>query len=707
MPEPIRVSKLLAEAGVASRRAADALVAAGRVTVNGTTATVGQRVDPAHDQLAVDGRPIERPGRRTYLVMNKPVGVTSTVRDRHAERTVLDLVPPDAPTRSAPLPGRSPRPGLRGADLLTDDGDWTQRLLHPSHGVEREYAVGVTDPLDAGQRSALEAGVVLEEGLATLAGLRQATRAESGVHDRTGVGPALAWYRAVLTQGWKRQIRRMFEAVGSDVVRLVRVRIGTLRLGDLAPGTMRPLTRRERDGSRKGRPRPVNGFIVSLDGPGSSGKSSVGAAAAHELGFHFLDTGVLYRALTLLAVERSIDPEDQAALVTLVDEISLGADAEGSMRRVLVDGTDVTDRLHAPEVDRAVSAVSRQPAVRSALLGLQRRLAGHGLIVAGRDIGSVVLPDADLKLYLDVSLDERARRRSAERGLMAEAAEATAIRDDLERRDLADSTRAVAPLRVPEGALVIRSDGKSFAETVAAVVQRGPRGCRRDRPMSGKPRLLFYHRLVAALARLGLRSIARVRVEGLEHVPTDGPLIIVANHMSNADPPLLWGWLVPALGRVPTYLAKAVLFKGIAGAVLRSVGASPVEAGGSDMAAYRVAKAVLDAGGVVTLMPEGTRSLDGRLLTAMPGASLLATRTGATVLPVGISGTDELLGRAGTSRGSGRASRFASDDRSRSRSVETTGGPLSRRRTRKSCGASRRSSTRAIAASGSPGRMPD
>jgi 1-acyl-sn-glycerol-3-phosphate acyltransferase len=163
--------------------------------------------------------------------------------------------------------------------------------------------------------------------------------------------------------------------------------------------------------------------------------------------------------------------------------------------------------------------------------------------------------------------------------------------------------------------------------------------------MSGRRRLPLYHRLVAALARLGLRAIARVRVEGLQHVPTDGPLIIVANHMSNADPPLLWGWLVPALGRVPTYLAKSVLFRGVAGPVLRSVGASPVEGGGSDMAAYRVAKAALDAGGVVTLMPEGTRSLDGRLLTAKPGASLLATRTGARVLPVGISGTDELLGR--------------------------------------------------------------
>ena len=163
--------------------------------------------------------------------------------------------------------------------------------------------------------------------------------------------------------------------------------------------------------------------------------------------------------------------------------------------------------------------------------------------------------------------------------------------------------------------------------------------------MSDRPRLSPYHRFIAALARLGMRALARVRVEGLEHVPTTGPLIVVANHMSNADPPLLWGWLVPALGRVPTYLAKAVLFKGVAGPVLRSFGATPVEAGGSDMAAYRIAKAALDAGGVVAIMPEGTRSLDGRLKTARPGASLLATRTGATVLPVGISGTDELLGR--------------------------------------------------------------
>jgi 1-acyl-sn-glycerol-3-phosphate acyltransferase len=136
--------------------------------------------------------------------------------------------------------------------------------------------------------------------------------------------------------------------------------------------------------------------------------------------------------------------------------------------------------------------------------------------------------------------------------------------------------------------------------------------------MTDRTGVRLYQRATAAIARFGLSAMARVRVEGLEHVPTRGPLIVVANHMSNADPPLLWGWLVPALGRVPTYLAKAVLFRGVAGPVLRAYGATPVEAGGSDMAAYRVAKATLDAGGVVTLMPEGTRSLDGTLRFGVP-----------------------------------------------------------------------------------------
>ena len=163
--------------------------------------------------------------------------------------------------------------------------------------------------------------------------------------------------------------------------------------------------------------------------------------------------------------------------------------------------------------------------------------------------------------------------------------------------------------------------------------------------MSHHEGLTLYSRVIAGLCRVGLQSIARVRIEGIDALPRNGPLIIAANHMSNADPPFIGGWLAPALGRRPTFLAKDVLFNGPLGVLIRSLGAAPVKAGGNDIAAYRVAKGILDRGGVVAILPEGTRSYDGVLAQPKPGVSLLATRTGAPVLPIGISGTDALIGR--------------------------------------------------------------
>jgi cytidylate kinase len=216
----------------------------------------------------------------------------------------------------------------------------------------------------------------------------------------------------------------------------------------------------------------MSALRVALDGPGSSGKSSVGAAAAARLGYRFLDTGVLYRALTWLSVQREIDVDDEAALVQLVPKLELVADATGQVKRVRVGDTDITDELHEPAVDRRVSAVSRQPGVRAALLQVQREMASGGrIIVAGRDIGTVVLPDAELKLYLEVSVEERARRRATERDLPAGSDEATATLDDLRRRDHLDSSRPVAPLRIPDDAVIVRSDGRTFEETVSEVVR--------------------------------------------------------------------------------------------------------------------------------------------------------------------------------------------------------------------------------------------
>lgn len=245
-----RLQKVLAAAGVASRRGSEALIAAGRVTVDGRIATQGQAVDPAVQRIEVDGHAVGAPGSAApvHLLLHKPAGVTSTVRDRHAERTVLDLVPralvPDA-GRIYPV-GRLDRDS-DGLLLLTNDGPWADRVLHPRYGVEREYAIGLRVPLGRDQVRALGEGIALDEGVAELFHLREATAPET--RRLTGLleppPPALAWYRATLRQGWKRQIRRMFAAVGVPVERLVRVRIGPVRLETLRGGAVRPLSAQE------------------------------------------------------------------------------------------------------------------------------------------------------------------------------------------------------------------------------------------------------------------------------------------------------------------------------------------------------------------------------------------------------------------------------------------------------------------------------
>ncbi len=240
-----RLQKVLAQAGVASRRAADSMIAAGRVTVDGKVARLGTQVDPERAIVAVDGRIIGSAAALAYLVLHKPAGVTSTTQDRHADATVLEFVPtalvPDG-ARLYPV-GRLDQDS-EGMLLLTNDGAWADRVLHPRHGVEREYALGLGAELDGGQVESLRGGISLPEGLATLDNLRRMTTIEvQRLEDllRPAASPDLVWYRATLTQGWKRQLRRMFGAVGAPVSRLVRVRIGPVRIDGLRSGGIRPL----------------------------------------------------------------------------------------------------------------------------------------------------------------------------------------------------------------------------------------------------------------------------------------------------------------------------------------------------------------------------------------------------------------------------------------------------------------------------------
>ena len=241
---PERLQKVLAAAGVASRRASENLIAAGRVTVDGRRATLGQQVEANSAIIEVDGLPIGSAARTTYLLLHKPAGVTSTTRDRHAAMTVLDLLPTAlVPDNARLFPVGRLDLDSEGLLVLTNDGDWSERVLHPRFGVEREYAIGVREPIDGDRRQALEAGIALDEGLATLFHLRAMTDVETQrLVALLDPSPAdLYWYRATLRQGWKRQLRRMFGAVGVPIDRLVRVRIGPVRIDGLQSGRTRPL----------------------------------------------------------------------------------------------------------------------------------------------------------------------------------------------------------------------------------------------------------------------------------------------------------------------------------------------------------------------------------------------------------------------------------------------------------------------------------
>lgn len=203
--------------------------------------------------------------------------------------------------------------------------------------------------------------------------------------------------------------------------------------------------------------------IIAIDGPAASGKSTIGLRLANALGYLFFDTGVMYRAITWLALERGIDVRDEAAVTALAEnehiDVAPASKADGRACDVLVNGRDITWATRTREVDENVSIVSAYGGVRRALSQQQRRVGQRGKIVmVGRDIGTVVLPDADLKIYLDATAEERAKRRYEEIVGRGSKPDYNEILKRVIERDRIDSTRDVAPLRAADDAVILNSN---------------------------------------------------------------------------------------------------------------------------------------------------------------------------------------------------------------------------------------------------------
>lgn len=213
-------------------------------------------------------------------------------------------------------------------------------------------------------------------------------------------------------------------------------------------------------------------FAVAIDGPAGAGKSSVAKAAAKELGFVYVDTGAIYRTIALYVLRQGVAPQDAAGVGGLLPQIEIGMEYTDQGQKMILNGEDVTGLIRTPEVSMATSTCSAIPAVRAFLLQLQRDLAEkNNVLMDGRDIGTVVLPHAQLKVFLTASPQERARRRVLQLEESGRKADYEAILRDIQQRDYQDSHRETAPLRPAEDSVLVDTSGVTFEESVRRLVE--------------------------------------------------------------------------------------------------------------------------------------------------------------------------------------------------------------------------------------------
>lgn len=428
---------------------------------------------------------------------------------------------------------------------------------------------------------------------------------------------------------------------------------------------------------------------VAIDGAAGVGKSTVGERVAQRLGALYIDSGAFYRALTLLALRRGVALDDEAGLLALD-----AAEPIRITRPVVADGRqysvfaghgpeDLAPSLHSLDVTSHVSTVARMPKVRAALIARMREMANaHSVVMVGRDIGKVVLPEAALKVALSAPAAERARRRHAELvATLGDQAPALAqVLADIEARDakderqmeLADDAIAVenrdgqldatvarigALLDERRSASASAADATPVAEppakpaspadsdALATVAQgeRRPRAAREGAyvaPKVSAPREArwdgtgnrFGYEVVRRLAGIAFPFLFKLRVEGLENVPHTGAAMLASNHAAWIDIPLL-AYPVP---RATHYMAKIELFQtALLGGIIGMMGAFPVRRGEGDRESLRTAERLLGQGELIAIFPEGHRSESG-LIRGLPGAALIALRANVPVVPVAI-----------------------------------------------------------------------
>lgn len=365
---------------------------------------------------------------------------------------------------------------------------------------------------------------------------------------------------------------------------------------------------------------------IAIDGPGGAGKSSVARAVAKRLGIIYVDTGALYRTIGLYMLNNGISPSDSERVVPALSSFKLELTFIDGKQVILLDGVDVGDSIRTPEVSMAASAVSAIKEVRDFLLNTQRSIAQrHSVIMDGRDIGTVILPQAEIKIFLTASSEARARRRYDELISKGQMVTYEQVYSEMVERDKNDSTRDIAPCKPAEDAIILDNSDMTAEETVDAVISI-VNNYKKKHKKNG------YMRAHSVLAGL-IRFFYGVKRHGLDNIPKEGGYIICSNHIAVRDVLLI----AASCPRQIRFIAKKELFSiPVLRRIISWLGAIKLDRSGNDLSAIKKSIEMINLGELVAIFPQGHRypGVNPQETPRKNGAGLISYRAGCDVIPV-------------------------------------------------------------------------
>lgn len=386
-------------------------------------------------------------------------------------------------------------------------------------------------------------------------------------------------------------------------------------------------------------------MIITIDGPSGTGKTTVAQQVAQKLGITYFDTGAMYRSFTYMLLEQAISPQNAPLVKEALKNFSFEIRLQNKVPHYFVGGTDVTSLIRSQAVTSAVSEVSALRIVRKAMWKRQRAYAAsQSAVFEGRDMGSVVFPKAEVKIFLDASPKVRAKRRLQEmkekQPTQADGLDEESMEKELLRRDTFDSKRELAPLKCPKGALKIDTSNLTIDQVVALIIVQYQKQSAKLYPswLRSKKMAPLY-RLVLILSWCILRGLYRYKVYGLEHF-VKRAAIIAPNHTSYMDPPIV----AVSWPEEVHFLAKETLFRSHFGRLISALNSHPVKGDVADLGVFKTLVQLLKEGKQVVVFPEGGRT-DGTLQPIKPGIGMLALRGQAAIVPTYIAGAFEVWSR--------------------------------------------------------------